>query len=120
MAVNGENQHWTALTYAAAKGHLRCARILLERGASVEGGAVVSEDKITLTPLQVFFRYYFIDFNMFKDDITHGCHAVPFPLLRVVYARYDQLALFLLSQTAMVTFIECHNLINSIHTNCSA
>ncbi|XP_066146696.1 ankyrin repeat and BTB/POZ domain-containing protein 2 [Euwallacea fornicatus] len=53
VAVNGENQHWTALTYAAAKGHVRCAMILLERGASVEGGAVASEEKITLTPLQV-------------------------------------------------------------------
>lgn len=53
LAVNGENQHWTALTYAAAKGHVRCARILLERGANVEGGAVASEEKITLTPLQV-------------------------------------------------------------------
>ncbi|XP_076274350.1 ankyrin repeat and BTB/POZ domain-containing protein 2 isoform X2 [Rhynchophorus ferrugineus] len=53
VAVNGENQHWTALTYAAAKGHTRCARILLERGANVEGGAVASEEKITLTPLQV-------------------------------------------------------------------
>ncbi|XP_050300296.1 ankyrin repeat and BTB/POZ domain-containing protein 2 [Anthonomus grandis grandis] len=53
QAVNGENQHWTALTYAAAKGHVRCARILLERGANVEGGALASEEKITLTPLQV-------------------------------------------------------------------
>ncbi|KAL1509279.1 hypothetical protein ABEB36_004041 [Hypothenemus hampei] len=52
-AVNGENQHWTALTYAAAKGHVRCARILLDRGANVEGGALASEEKITLTPLQV-------------------------------------------------------------------
>ncbi|XP_063912415.1 ankyrin repeat and BTB/POZ domain-containing protein 2 isoform X1 [Zophobas morio] len=52
-AVNGETQHWTALTYAAAKGHARCARILLERGANVEGGARLSEDKCTLTPLQV-------------------------------------------------------------------
>lgn len=52
-AVNGETQHWTALTYAAARGHTRCARILLERGASVEGGAQNSEDKCTITPLQV-------------------------------------------------------------------
>uniref|UniRef100_A0AAR5P742 BTB domain-containing protein n=2 Tax=Dendroctonus ponderosae TaxID=77166 RepID=A0AAR5P742_DENPD len=53
VAVNGENQHWTALTYAASKGHVRCARALLERGANVEGGATASEEKITLTPLQV-------------------------------------------------------------------
>ncbi|ENN80668.1 hypothetical protein YQE_02912, partial [Dendroctonus ponderosae] len=52
VAVNGENQHWTALTYAASKGHVRCARALLERGANVEGGATASEEKITLTPLQ--------------------------------------------------------------------
>lgn len=50
---NGETQHWTALTYAAAKGHARCCRILLERGANVEGGARLSEEKCTLTPLQV-------------------------------------------------------------------
>lgn len=52
-AVNGEVQHWTALTYAAARGHVKCARLLLERGAGVEGGAQHSEDKCTLTPLQV-------------------------------------------------------------------
>ncbi|KAF5308313.1 hypothetical protein FQR65_LT06307 [Abscondita terminalis] len=52
-AVNGETQHWTALTYAASRGHTRCARLLLERGANVEGGAYISEDKCTLTPLQV-------------------------------------------------------------------
>lgn len=52
-AVNSETQHWTALTFAAALGHTICARILLERGANVEGGAVLSEDKCTLTPLQV-------------------------------------------------------------------
>ncbi|XP_022902026.1 ankyrin repeat and BTB/POZ domain-containing protein 2 isoform X2 [Onthophagus taurus] len=52
-AINGETQHWTALSYAAAKGHVRCARLLLERGASVEGGAQLSEDKCTLTPLQL-------------------------------------------------------------------
>lgn len=51
--MNGETQHWTALTYSAAKGHTRCARILLEKGANVEGGALLSEDKCTLTPLQV-------------------------------------------------------------------
>ncbi|CAH1160285.1 unnamed protein product [Phaedon cochleariae] len=52
-AVNGENQHWTALTYAAAKGHLTCAKLLLDSGANVEGGASMDNDKYTLTPLQV-------------------------------------------------------------------
>ncbi|XP_017789110.1 PREDICTED: ankyrin repeat and BTB/POZ domain-containing protein 2 [Habropoda laboriosa] len=49
---NAETQHWTALTYTALLGHCNIARILLERGAAVEGGAKVSEDKSTVTPLQ--------------------------------------------------------------------
>ncbi|XP_032682127.1 ankyrin repeat and BTB/POZ domain-containing protein 2 isoform X1 [Odontomachus brunneus] len=49
---NAETQHWTALTYAALLGHCNIARILLERGAAVEGGAKLSEDKCTVTPLQ--------------------------------------------------------------------
>jgi ankyrin repeat/BTB/POZ domain-containing protein 2 len=48
----GETQHWTALTYTALIGHCNIARILLERGATVEGGARPSEDKSTITPLQ--------------------------------------------------------------------
>lgn len=51
-AFNAETQHWTALTYAALLGHCNIARILLERGAAVEGGAKLSEDKCTVTPLQ--------------------------------------------------------------------
>ncbi|XP_053999890.1 ankyrin repeat and BTB/POZ domain-containing protein 3 isoform X2 [Hylaeus anthracinus] len=50
--INAETQHWTALTYTALLGHCNIARILLERGAAVEGGAKVSEDKCTVTPLQ--------------------------------------------------------------------
>lgn len=49
---NAETQHWTALTYTSLLGHCNIARILLERGASVEGGAKASEDKCTVTPLQ--------------------------------------------------------------------
>nr|XP_003703290.1 PREDICTED: ankyrin repeat and BTB/POZ domain-containing protein BTBD11 isoform X1 [Megachile rotundata]XP_012140713.1 PREDICTED: ankyrin repeat and BTB/POZ domain-containing protein BTBD11 isoform X1 [Megachile rotundata]XP_012140714.1 PREDICTED: ankyrin repeat and BTB/POZ domain-containing protein BTBD11 isoform X1 [Megachile rotundata]XP_012140715.1 PREDICTED: ankyrin repeat and BTB/POZ domain-containing protein BTBD11 isoform X1 [Megachile rotundata]XP_012140716.1 PREDICTED: ankyrin repea len=49
---NAETQHWTALTYTALMGHCNIARILLERGAAVEGGAKPSEDKCTVTPLQ--------------------------------------------------------------------
>lgn len=52
-AFNAETQHWTALTYTALLGHCNIARILLERGAAVEGGAKLSEDKCTVTPLQV-------------------------------------------------------------------
>lgn len=52
-AVNGETQHWTALTYTALQGNVMIARHLLERGAHVEGGARLSEEKCTETPLQV-------------------------------------------------------------------
>jgi len=51
-AFNAETQHWTALTYTALLGHCNIARILLEKGAAVEGGAKLSEDKCTVTPLQ--------------------------------------------------------------------
>jgi len=50
---NPETQHWTALTYAAIQGQLNIAKLLLEHGANVEGGARLSEDKCTETPLQV-------------------------------------------------------------------
>ncbi|XP_044011583.1 ankyrin repeat and BTB/POZ domain-containing protein 2 isoform X1 [Aphidius gifuensis] len=52
-SFNAETQHWTALTYTALLGHCNIARILLERGAAVEGGAKLSEEKCTVTPLQV-------------------------------------------------------------------
>lgn len=51
--VQAENQHWTALTYAALQGNIAIAKLLLERGANVEGGARLSEEKSTMTPLQV-------------------------------------------------------------------
>lgn len=51
--INAETQHWTALTYTALLGNCTIARMLLERGAAVEGGAKLSEDKCTVTPLQV-------------------------------------------------------------------
>lgn len=71
-AVNGENQHWTALTYAAAKGHIKCARILMEHGASIEGGAHLGEEKCTLTPLQVACGSGNID--MVSLLCAHGAH----------------------------------------------
>lgn len=46
-------QHWTALTYAALQGNVAIAKLLLDRGAHVEGGARLSEEKCTITPLQV-------------------------------------------------------------------
>ncbi|XP_037071069.1 ankyrin repeat and BTB/POZ domain-containing protein 2-like [Pollicipes pollicipes] len=51
--ANPETQHWTALTYATIHGHASIIRLLLEKGANVEGGARLSEDKCTETPLQV-------------------------------------------------------------------
>lgn len=35
--VNPETQHWTALTYATIHGHVSIAKLLLEKGANVEG-----------------------------------------------------------------------------------
>lgn len=52
-AIHPETQHWTALTFAACKGNYQALRVLLERGAKVEGGARLSEEKCTFTPLQV-------------------------------------------------------------------
>lgn len=52
-AIHPETQHWTAVTFAACRANYTALRILLERGGKVEGGARLSEDKCTLTPLQV-------------------------------------------------------------------
>lgn len=52
-AIHPETQHWTALTFAACRGSYQALRVLLERGAKVEGGAKLSEEKCTFTPLQV-------------------------------------------------------------------
>ncbi|XP_061396263.1 ankyrin repeat and BTB/POZ domain-containing protein 2 [Musca vetustissima] len=52
-AIHPDTQHWTAVTFAASRGNYVALRVLLERGGKVEGGARQSEDKHTLTPLQV-------------------------------------------------------------------
>lgn len=52
-AIHPDTQHWTAVTFAASRGNYLALRVLLERGGKVEGGARQSEDKHTLTPLQV-------------------------------------------------------------------
>ena len=49
----GENKNWTALNYAVINGHFRCAKLLLDRGAHVEGGALLDEIQATETPLQL-------------------------------------------------------------------
>lgn len=67
-----ELQHWTALTYASSLGHCRSARVLLERGASVEGGARLSEERCTLTPLQVASGSGSLE--MVSLLLSHGAH----------------------------------------------
>lgn len=52
-SIHPETQHWTALTFAACRGNFTSLRALLERGAKVDGGAKLSEEKCTFTPLQV-------------------------------------------------------------------
>ncbi|KAM7358106.1 ankyrin repeat and BTB/POZ domain-containing protein 2 isoform 2-T3 [Cochliomyia hominivorax] len=52
-AIHPDTQHWTAVTFAASRSNYVALRCLLERGGKVEGGARQSEDKHTLTPLQV-------------------------------------------------------------------
>ena len=49
----GENKNWTALNYAVINGHYRTAKLLLDRGAHVEGGAMIDEIQSTETPLQL-------------------------------------------------------------------
>lgn len=51
--IHPETQRWTAITFAACKGNFNAVRILLERGANVEGGACLNDEETTLTPLQV-------------------------------------------------------------------
>ncbi|XP_054084439.1 ankyrin repeat and BTB/POZ domain-containing protein 2 isoform X1 [Zeugodacus cucurbitae] len=51
--VHPDTQHWTAVTFAASRANYLALRLLLERGGKVEGGARLSEEKPTLTPLQV-------------------------------------------------------------------
>ncbi|EDW72674.2 uncharacterized protein Dwil_GK17055 [Drosophila willistoni] len=52
-AIQSDTQHWTALSFAASRANYVALRILLERGGKVEGGARSSEEKCTLTPLQL-------------------------------------------------------------------
>ncbi|XP_062717124.1 uncharacterized protein LOC109418825 isoform X1 [Aedes albopictus] len=72
-AIHPETQHWTALTFAACKGNYQALRTLLERGAHVEGGARLSEDKCTLTPLQVASGGGVVE--VVSLLLAHGAHA---------------------------------------------
>ncbi|XP_053954339.1 ankyrin repeat and BTB/POZ domain-containing protein 2 isoform X2 [Anastrepha ludens] len=51
--IHPDTQYWTAVTFAASRANYLALRLLLERGGKVEGGARLSEEKPTLTPLQV-------------------------------------------------------------------
>lgn len=72
-AIHPETQHWTAVTFAACRGNYQAVRMLLERGANVEGGARLSEDKCTLTPLQVSSGSGCVE--VVSLLLAHGAHA---------------------------------------------
>lgn len=72
-AIHPETQHWTAITFASCRGNFKAVRMLLERGANVEGGACLSDDKCTLTPLQVSCGSGAIDIVSLL--LSHGANA---------------------------------------------
>lgn len=67
-------RYWTALTFACCLGRTSLAAVLLERGACVEGGAGIAEDRGALTPLQVrsIIKYILILFVIYILPKT-GC-----------------------------------------------
>ncbi|KAK7874233.1 hypothetical protein R5R35_006272 [Gryllus longicercus] len=79
-SVHAETQHWTALTYAALQGTCNIVRLLLDRGAHVEGGARLSEDKCTLTPLQVAAASGHSEMVLLL--LSHGAHTFLSTLLK--------------------------------------
>ena len=56
-SISGLNcRHWTALTYSSLGGHHRTSKLLLERGAAPEGGAMDKDGAVvhpTETPLML-------------------------------------------------------------------
>nr|CAD7258854.1 unnamed protein product [Timema shepardi] len=78
--VHAEAQHWTSLTYAILQGSCSMVRLLLERGAHVEGGTRLSEDKCTLTPLQVAVACG--NAEMVSLLLAHGAHPFLSTLLK--------------------------------------
>ncbi|CAH0383362.1 unnamed protein product [Bemisia tabaci] len=79
-AVHPEHQHWTALTYAALQGNVVIVKLLLERGANVEGGAKLSEEKCTITPLQVAAASG--NLEIISLLLSHGAHPFFSTLLK--------------------------------------
>ncbi|XP_046672135.1 ankyrin repeat and BTB/POZ domain-containing protein 2-like [Homalodisca vitripennis] len=78
--VQAETQHWTALTYAALVGNTTIAKLLLDRGAHVEGGARLSEERCTITPIQVAAGYD--NLEMVSLLLSHGAHPFLSTLLK--------------------------------------
>lgn len=74
-AIHPETQQWTAMTFAACRGNYASVRLLLERGGHVEGGARLSEDKCTLTPLQVSSSGGSGSVEIVSLLLAHGAHA---------------------------------------------
>ncbi|KAH8373506.1 hypothetical protein KR009_011716 [Drosophila setifemur] len=72
-AIQPDTQHWTALSFAASRANYVASRILLERGGKVEGGARSSEEKCTLTPLQLAAGTGNLDIVALL--LTHGANA---------------------------------------------
>lgn len=72
-AIHPFTQHWTAITFAACRGNYQMVRMLLDRGANVEGGARLSEDKCTITPLQIASGAGILD--VVSLLLGHGAHA---------------------------------------------
>lgn len=72
-AIHPETQHWTAITFASCRGNCNAVRMLLERGANVEGGVCLSDDKCTLTPLQVSSGSGSVDIVSLL--LSHGANA---------------------------------------------
>lgn len=72
-AVHPETQQWTAVTFAACRGAFTIVRLLLERGAHVEGGARLSDERCTLTPLQVASGSGHLDVVALL--LSYGAHA---------------------------------------------
>lgn len=92
--VQAETQHWTALTYAALVGNATIAKLLLDRGAHVEGGARLSEERCTITPLQVLlliktfivinipgfiFKLVLVKHTYFLEKESTICHLLWIP-----------------------------------------
>lgn len=71
--IHPETQHWTAITFAACRGNFAAVRILLDHAALVEGGARLSEEIHTITPLQATSGSPNLDIVALL--LAHGGHA---------------------------------------------